>query len=170
MELYLIRHGPAEERDPARWPDDEDRPLTADGEEETGRAARGLARQMEAVDRIVTSPARRARRTAEILREQLGRPVRLAQWPELRPDSEAAPILARAAAEGGRLVLVGHEPTLGELVSYALTGEAGRLVRLSRAGAASLTFPSRMVPGGAQLDWLLSRGMLVALGRSSARR
>lgn len=28
MRLLLIRHGPAGERDPLRWPDDRDRPLT----------------------------------------------------------------------------------------------------------------------------------------------
>lgn len=170
MELFVLRHGPAESRDPARWANDELRPLTVDGERETDRAARGLAGLLGEVDRIVSSPAVRARRTAEILRERLQRRTPLVEWPELRPDSEAAPILARAAQAGGRLVLVGHEPTLGELVGYGLTGEATRLLRLSRAGAAALVFPARPVPGAAQLDWAVSRSMLVALGRAASRR
>ena len=42
-ELYLIRHGVAEERGDA-WPDDAKRPLTDEGTDRMRKAARGLAR------------------------------------------------------------------------------------------------------------------------------
>ena len=162
MELILFRHGPAEERDPRRWPDDDERPLTRAGVGETRDAARGLARLHTGIDRVITSPAARARVTAEIVRQELGVKNPLQLWAELAPDSDAAPILDRLARESslGTPVLVGHEPTLGELASYAMTGDALSLVRLSRAGAVALEFERHVVPGGARIDWLLTRRQL----------
>src|SRR5215212_9836596 len=44
MDLYLVRHGVAFDPDPARWPDDTQRPLTPEGEKRVLKAARGLGR------------------------------------------------------------------------------------------------------------------------------
>ena len=54
-EIYLIRHGAAEERGDA-WPDDSKRPLTQDGIERMRRAARGLTRLSVHLDVVLTSP------------------------------------------------------------------------------------------------------------------
>ncbi len=64
IELYLIRHGVAEERGEA-WPDDFKRPLTADGMSRLRKSVRGLARLGVSFDVIVTSPLVRTRQTAE---------------------------------------------------------------------------------------------------------
>ena len=52
-ELYLIRHGIAEERG-EKWPDDAKRPLTEDGSSRLRKSARALARIGVTVDVIVT--------------------------------------------------------------------------------------------------------------------
>src|SRR5262249_18753372 len=75
MELLLVRHAIAAERDPSRWPDDRDRPLTSQGEERMRRAARGLGRIAPEVDLAFASPLVRAWRTAEILHEEIGWPA-----------------------------------------------------------------------------------------------
>jgi phosphohistidine phosphatase SixA len=168
VDLILFRHGPAEERDPRKWPEDTDRPLSREGILETRRAAEGLARLEPAIDRVASSGALRARRTAELLREALGLKPPVSFWEELLPDSPAPPVLSRFATEvrAGRVpVLVGHEPTLGELVGYALTGEAVSLARLGRAGAVGLTFPRSVAPGAAQISWMLGRRALARLAR-----
>jgi phosphohistidine phosphatase len=168
MEVVLFRHGPAEERDPARWRDDERRPLTREGRADTAAAARGLAQWLDDTDRLVTSPATRARATAELLQKALGSASELEEWPELRPGGTAADVLARTAKEADarrRLVLVGHEPTFSELVGLALTGDATSFVRLAKAGAAKLEFPAQVRPGAAGLAWLVTRKQLVRLGR-----
>ncbi|MCU1383859.1 MAG: sixA, partial [Acidobacteria bacterium] len=54
-ELYVIRHGLAEERGDA-WPDDAKRPLTEDGMSRLRKAARGLARIGVEMDIVLTSP------------------------------------------------------------------------------------------------------------------
>ena len=65
-ELYLVRHGLAEERGDA-WPDDTKRPLTDEGISRMRKGARGLARLGLSVEVVLTSPLVRARQTAEIL-------------------------------------------------------------------------------------------------------
>ena len=65
-ELYLIRHGVAEERGDA-WPDDAKRPLTEDGIARMRKSARGLARLGVTFDVVLTSPLVRARQTADIV-------------------------------------------------------------------------------------------------------
>src|SRR5436309_4247704 len=65
-ELYLVRHGVAEQRGEA-WPDDSKRPLTEQGISRLRKSARGLARIGVGFDVILTSPLVRARQTAEVV-------------------------------------------------------------------------------------------------------
>jgi phosphohistidine phosphatase len=166
MNLLLVRHGPAADRDPSRWPDDQLRPLTADGIKSTRRAAHGLARLRPAVDKIVTSPAARASATAEIFRKALAVKSNLESWTELEPDTAPGPILERLQRLSRKrgIVLVGHEPTLGELLGLAVTGESVPIARFSKAGAAQLNFPEEPRPGAAEIDWVLTRKQLERLG------
>ncbi len=166
--LVVFRHGPAEEVDPLKWPDDDQRPLSADGKTEVTRAARGLAELLGAVDRIATSPAVRASATAELLREALEPPAKTETWAELAPGSPPEPILSRAghlARVGRDLVVVGHAPTLPGLVGYAILGDPVPFVRLARGGAACLEFAAGVRPGAGILAWLLTRKQLSAVRR-----
>lgn len=168
IQLFLFRHGPAESRDPIKWPDDDARPLSADGVRQTRRAARGLAHLDLGIAQVISSPAHRARLTAEIVREALGDQRALEIWPELAPERASAPALARANRIGkraDRVVLVGHEPMMSELVGLALTGEALSFVHFARAGAAALEFPRSVAPGAGELSWLLTRRQLAGPSR-----
>ena len=65
-ELYLIRHGIAEERgDP--WPDDTKRPLSEKGVARLRKGTRNLAHIGVSFDVMLTSPLVRTRQTAEIV-------------------------------------------------------------------------------------------------------
>jgi phosphohistidine phosphatase len=167
MRLLLFRHGPSEDQDPKRWPNDDDRPLTREGVAETRRAADGLARLAGTPDHLLTSPAVRAHDTAELLHAALDDPPSLVTWRELSPGSSAAPILervGRVAKARDLVILIGHEPTLSELTGLSAIGEAISLVHLARAGAACLEFGAKVTPGGAHLEWLLTRKQLIRLG------
>jgi phosphohistidine phosphatase len=166
MEIVLFRHGPAADRDGRRWPDDDARPLTPEGVRATRRAARGLARLVGGIDRLYTSPALRAHRTAELLRAELEAAPELAELEELAPGAPAALLLDRLRRSHrltARIAVVGHEPTLGELIGLGLVGEAVSVARLAKAGAASVEFPRAAVPGGGRLDWLITRKQLIRL-------
>ncbi len=165
MELFLVRHGPAVARNPARWPDDSGRPLSADGVRETRVAAKAFAEEVKAIDRIATSPFRRAVRTAEIWGEAFDPPMRAVEWSELSLGGDPVRILARVARDwkgASRGVLVGHEPELVEVIGLSLTGEAVPIARLSRAGTAALEFPRKVAPAAARLEWLVTRKQWMA--------
>ena len=87
MKLLILRHAIAVPRGTPGIPDDE-RPLTAKGEQRFRRAARGLARIARRPDAILTSPLPRALRTAEIA----GR-----AWRRLEPKPRTALAGGRAA-------------------------------------------------------------------------
>jgi phosphohistidine phosphatase len=166
MEVWIVRHGPAADRDPSRWPDDQRRPLSADGRRSTRRAAKGLATLHPTVDKIVTSPAIRAYATAEILRSVLEVEAELETWAELEPDTPAGPVLERLQRLSRRqgVCMVGHEPTLGEFLGLTVTGESVPIARFSKGGAAQITFPQEARPGAAEIDWVLTRKQLERLG------
>jgi phosphohistidine phosphatase len=161
--VVVVRHGPAAARNPARWPDDAQRPLTARGTEQTRRALQGLARYLGRGTRLASSPAVRCRVTAELLRTSITPPPRIEFWEELGPGLLALPILERLrtlARTRAPVVLVGHDPTLGEFLGLALSGEGTPFVRLGKPCAACLEFPAEVRPGAARLRWLLTRKQL----------
>lgn len=167
--VVLLRHAPAQHRDPRKWPDDTERPLRPSGRREFGVSARGLARLLQRKGAAATSPLTRAQETNAILSERW-RPAKAASiWPELEPEIPASVLLDRAArsvgAAEGPLVLVGHEPQLSRFVGLATTGEAASVVRFSKGGAIALDFESAVVPGGAKIAWALTRAQLGRFAR-----
>jgi phosphohistidine phosphatase len=120
-ELYLVRHGVAEDHGPA-WPDDSKRPLTVEGMKrlrKTGRALRDLG---VTFDLILTSPLVRTRQTADILADAFDPKPEVIDIDALAPGSSPAAALAEIVTHGrkGSLAIVGHEPGIGELASRLL--------------------------------------------------
>src|SRR5262245_2134910 len=117
-ELYLIRHGVAEERG-EKWPDDAKRPLTERGMTKMRRNARGLARLGVTLDVVLTSPFVRARQTAEILAGAFEPRPALVQADSLTPDGSYEMVIADLAkhTRRSRIALVGHEPSIGSLAA-----------------------------------------------------
>jgi phosphohistidine phosphatase len=161
MLLYILRHAIAEERDLEKWSDDGERPLTAEGIKRFRKGARGLVDLADELDRVLSSPLRRAWQTAEILanRAKLPDPV---VCPELEPDRDPADLLAVLTELGAQSVtVVGHEPHLTRLLSLALTGEPHRLRgELKKGGAACISWDGPAAPGAAELHWLMTARML----------
>jgi phosphohistidine phosphatase SixA len=163
VRVVVLRHGPAEIRNPAVWPDDDRRPLTRKGVSQTRKAVKGLVRLTSPVDRIATSAATRALATAELVRRTLGDATRMEKWEELGAGRLPGPLfdrLRRSVRSGQEIVLVGHDPTLEEFVGLALAGDEVPLVRLGKGGAACLEFPASVGPGAGRLVWLLTRKQL----------
>jgi phosphohistidine phosphatase len=165
VELYLVRHTPAFQKDHDCWPHDSKRPLTPEGEEEFRLAARGLARIVPRADVLLSSPARRAWHTAQILSE-------LESWPAPEPLAVVAASRRRASAEKATLALgdyaeakyvavVGHKPRLRELAAYLLTGEEDGLeIEIRKGGVMCICFEGAPAPGTGKLRWLLRPGAL----------
>jgi phosphohistidine phosphatase len=156
MDLYLVRHAIAEERDPARWPDDAERPLSAKGVDRFERAARGLATLVPSVDLVLASPYARAWHTAEILAKEASWPLPV-RTDELGSERTAEEALAtiQAVRGAGAIAAVGHEPNLSELASLVVTGAIDLPLQLKKGAALAVTFVGAIEPGGAYLRWLL---------------
>ncbi len=160
--IYLVRHGEAE--DVSSTGRDRDRALTPDGHVRTRRAARGLAR-LEAVPALlVSSPLLRARETADEIATVLSR-ARREIWDELSPGVDEYALVARIEGANPRedVMLVGHEPDLGELLAYFLTGSRSGFRTRFRKGAVACVRAGMPPPQGrATLEWMLTTKQLGA--------
>jgi phosphohistidine phosphatase len=144
-ELWLLRHGDAE---PADGGADAQRPLSHRGREQSAAAGRALAALELAFSAVLTSPRVRAAETAGLACEPLG--AEPATHAALSGGFEAGEALALVAAapDGGRLLLVGHEPDFSQVV-HDLTGAR---VDLKKGGVAAVALDG-------------ARGELIALMR-----
>lgn len=161
MELLIVRHAIACERDARRWPEDGERPLSAQGIARARKAAAGMRKLVPRPARVLVSPLVRARQTAAILSEVAGWP-KATDCAELAPGGEPEALLAilRRLRET-RIAVVGHEPGLGRLVAASLPGTAAaRAFRFKKMGAALLTFPGGARVRSARLDWLVPAKVL----------
>src|SRR4029077_6506296 len=97
---------------------EDERPLTAKGEKRMRQIALALRKLDLKLDRIVTSPLPRARATAEIVADALDARERLENSNLLQTGTAAASIQRwlRERTED-RLMIVGHNPTLSDLVA-----------------------------------------------------
>jgi phosphohistidine phosphatase len=165
MVVWLVRHAIAHERDRSRWPNDALRPLTVDGKKKFRKAARGLVPYLPKSVALLTSPFIRARETATILARALSR-TRIVECDALasgKPVNETFDLL-RSRKEKS-VVLVGHEPDLGKLMTAALAGNDARLrVEFKKGGAVCLEFARRIEPGEGTLLCMLPPRVLRALG------
>lgn len=163
-ELYILRHGIAVPHGTLNVPDD-DRPLTPKGEERMKEIGRGLARLDVKPDRIITSPLPRARRTAQIVAAELGMTDHLETSTVLAADSDAQAVAdwLRGRTEQ-RLMIVGHNPTLSDLVSFLLLGEIGQLAFELKKGAIAALSTSPYSAHRFQLDWAAPPALLRRLG------
>ena len=121
MRLWLLRHGQAEPK--ART--DAQRNLTDVGRREVEGAAAPLRDQSLQV--ILVSPYQRAQQTAEIVRQALGftGPVETVPW--LTPDSDPADaMLYLDRRTEQRLLLVTHQPLVGALGGWLVSGHRDR--------------------------------------------
>jgi phosphohistidine phosphatase len=163
-QLYLVRHGVAEDRGGA-WPDDTKRPLTSDGMSRMRKATRGLSHLGLALDVILTSPLVRARQTADILAAGLEPRPTVVTTDALAPGASYAAIVAeleKLARKTG-VALVGHEPGVGELAAR-LVGSRHPIE--FKKGAVCRIDLDEIPPGGpGDLRWMMTPKLLRALRR-----
>lgn len=114
MDLILWRH--AEAQPGQEGEDDLLRPLTPRGEKQAARMAAWLERQLPQGLRMLASPARRTEQTALAL----GRPFK--RRAELLPQGSPEDLLAlvRWPQRRGAVLVVGHQPVLGQTAAQLL--------------------------------------------------
>src|SRR3954468_18011856 len=154
LELYLIRHGVAEERG-KDWPDDSQRPLTPDGIARLRKAARGLNAVDVGFDQIVTSPLVRTRQTADVFAEELKSKPPIVTSDALAPAGTPAAVIQEITkhVRKARVALVGHEPNLGELAAQLVGARAA--FEFKKGGICRIDFEVLPPKGVGALKWFL---------------
>ena len=134
MWIYLLRHGTAQDAGPDLG--DEERALTDEGQKRLRRAAPTWRRLVDPPDRVVVSPLRRARQTAEVFVEAVHFTGTLRidnlLTPAATPGLAVGMLEAEQLAGTGSIALIGHEPHLGRVLGTLLTGQAGSSIPLKK--------------------------------------
>lgn len=153
MQLYLLRHGIAEDPQPGQ--PDEDRALTKEGKEKLRHVLKVAREAGLSPDVIVSSPFRRARETAEIARHVLDRKDDLVFADALTPDiaAEEAWQELRAYHASEQVLAVSHNPLVSHLVGY-LCGSHALRVDVKKGALVRVDF-TQVTP--------IPRGVLVSL-------
>lgn len=152
-QLILLRHAHAASAGAGE--DDAGRPLSATGREEAQAAGRWLREHGIHPDRVLSSPATRTRETWSVVEAELksGLPVHFE--PSIYDATPGALIeLADAHRDAARLVLVGHNPGLEQLLALLHSGQSGDFRGMPPGAVAVLGMPAdaALEPGVARLD------------------
>ncbi len=160
-ELLIMRHGKSD------WHQDRpdfDRPLNRRGERDARAMGEWLAGQSPRPARILASPARRARQTAEAVAAALALPPAALACRDALYLADRATLLRElspALAESDTpLLLVGHNPGLDELVAWLAPSPpprtaGGKLMTTAAIAAFSLPAVDPLVAGVGRLRFLV---------------
>jgi len=159
MNIYLLRHGIAVEREEWSAKSDADRPLTVEGEQQLRTSCAAMRRMGLSFELILSSPYERAKQTAVIVGEELGLKKQLKFSEELRSEGDPAKCvreLAQWQPEPKDVLLVGHEPYLSGLVSMLVTGKMKLAMDFKKGGLCRLKTGALEYDRCASLVWLLT--------------
>ena len=152
MDLFLIRHAAAGEG--GLYCADGERPLTAEGRRSALAVGASLAQLGVKLERIAVSPLVRAVETAELVAVSLEYDGELEIWPELAPEGAPEAVIARLHARPGRTALVGHLPSIGNLLGTLLCRPSG--VSMSKMSVVRLGWPETRDGHPAKLVWVMT--------------
>lgn len=155
MELLVVRHAKAA---PQGSGPDEERPLTPEGHAQAESIGRALAKFDFLPGKIFSSPLVRARQTVGAILVGAGREIDTEFTPALRPGCSSKAVqeyLGAWVGRGDRLMIVGHQPDLGNFIAAVVAGgHAG--VQLSPGALARIDLERPDVDWSGYLVWLWS--------------
>jgi phosphohistidine phosphatase len=167
MNLYLLRHGIAVERDPQSFPDDSRRPLTLKGEDRVRLICDAMKTLELSFDHIMASPYLRASQTAELVAAALGLKKVLEYRDELVPEGDPKALvrhLSRLDPAPEDVLLVGHEPWLSQFISQLISGGPAAAIDVKKGGLARLEIEPPLRHGlCATLSWLLTQKQMALM-------
>jgi phosphohistidine phosphatase len=165
MKLYIVRHAIAAPRGTPGIQDDE-RPLTEEGIRKMRQAAEGLRILDYVPELILSSPLIRARQTAEILFEAFGKNIKIKILEALAPSAGRKDLyrsLEPYEEKLKSLMLVGHQPSLGEMAGEIAWGSPDFFIELKKGGACAIELERFGEPPQGSLVALLTPSILRAL-------
>jgi phosphohistidine phosphatase len=158
VNVFILRHGEAgvQVTMPSK---DSERPLTESGREDIESVASSLRSLKVGLDRIVTSPLKRAKETAEIVVSVYEENApKLETWEELRPEGNRHDAILRLSRfrQDADVLLVGHEPYLSSLAGEIISSGSSARISLKKGGVAKIQIHSFLPKPSGELKWLLT--------------
>ena len=155
MELYLLRHGIAEDRSQSGR--DADRRLTEEGRDKLRRILERAHSAGVRPSLILSSPLRRALETAEIAAHALGYDGKIVRTPALAPDSSPQQVWEAIREHQGEaaVVLAGHEPLFSATVAYLL-GSTQEMVHFRKGAIVRIDADAFKATPRGILEWMLT--------------
>jgi phosphohistidine phosphatase len=166
MQLFIVRHGIAIDREDPKCPPDPERFLTEEGIEKTKQVARGVAELGVAPDLLLSSPYIRATQTAEIFASALEySKQKIRKTDLLLPGAEPLQLFRELAKDKdlSAVYVFGHAPHLDDLLATAI-GSKHHITSLKKAGVALIEL-RRLSPPNGELVWLGTPKLLRKLGK-----
>jgi phosphohistidine phosphatase len=165
MRLILMRHADAGERDPARYPDDDARPLSRKGRDDHRRVTLGLSRMGLVPERLLSSPLLRAKETAEVTASGLGFSGRIEVLKELGGEFSVRGLIGALAKlpREATVVAVGHEPDLSHFSAVMLEKGGGVGIDFKKSAVIGLDFDGHPAPGAGSLRYFIPPKVLLSL-------
>lgn len=166
MQLYIVRHGIAIDREDPKCPPDPERFLTEEGIERTKDVAKGIAEIGSIPDLMISSPYVRAWQTAELFAKALEYPKEKIQKSDfLLPGAEPLQLFRELARDKDNSIvfLFGHAPHLDDLIATALSSKH-HITSIKKAGVALIEL-KRLVPPAGELVWLATPKLLRKVGK-----
>jgi phosphohistidine phosphatase len=166
MQIYIVRHGIAIDREAPKCPADPERYLTEEGKEKTRQVAKGLAKLGVTADIFLSSPYVRAMQTAEIFAEEFEYPKqKIRRTDLLLPGAEASMLFRELAKDkqSASIFLFGHAPHLDDVIATAVASKH-QITALKKAGAALVEL-KRVSPPSGELVWLATPKLLRRTGK-----
>ncbi len=155
MQLYIVRHGIAIDREDPKCPPEAERYLTEEGVERTKQVAKAVAALGIHADLILSSPYVRATQTAAIFASELEySKQKVRSTDSLLPGAEPGAFLRELAREKdvSAVFCFGHAPHVDGLLAAAV-GAPRHITSMKKAGVALVEL-KRVSPANGQLVWL----------------
>lgn len=155
MQLYLLRHGIAE--DERAGLSDADRAITTAGRRKLRQVLERAAQAGVKPDLILSSPLKRALQTAEIAKHQLGYNDVISRSAALTPASDPKDAWdeVRAHSSAECLLLVGHNPLFSSLAGF-LIGNSDAQIDFKKGAVMRIDFERITAQPRGVLRWYLT--------------
>jgi phosphohistidine phosphatase len=155
MELYLLRHGIAEDRDGGG--PDADRRLTEEGRDKLRRILERAHAAGVQPSLILSSPLRRALETAEIAAHALGYEGKIVRTDALMPDSSPQKLwqAIRERRDESAVLLAGHEPLFSATVAHLL-GSTQQMIHFRKGALVRIDADAFTAAPRGILEWMIT--------------
>lgn len=153
-EIYILRHGEAEDINECKTHSDFDRKLTEEGKEKTIKLSKLFNKLNEDIDLILTSPYIRAKETAEIFSGNFSEKPTLKTVDFLSSGTSSKDIVKGLISYYSykKIILVGHAPDMEFFLGKLIGAEK---VKLKKGALAKVALNNSIELYG-ELEWLIT--------------